>query len=86
EQELAQSERRAARLQAELDETRRQSEQDHLTGLPNRRAFDALFTREMRAAREAGEPLCVAFCDVDNIKRINDAHGHPTGDRVLKLV
>ncbi|MFX9023852.1 hypothetical protein ABTN14_19835, partial [Acinetobacter baumannii] len=32
EQELAQSERRAARLQAELDETRRQSEQDHLTG------------------------------------------------------
>ncbi len=86
EQELARSERRAAQLQAELDETRRQSEQDPLTGLPNRRAFDALFERELRDARAAGEPLCVAFCDVDNIRRINDAHGHPTGDRVLKLV
>lgn len=86
ENELACSERRAEVLQSSLEETRRMAEMDHLTGLPNRRAFDHMLDREMREAREAGEALCVAFVDIDHFKRVNDTHGHPAGDRVLKFV
>lgn len=84
--ELAISEARIGTLQARLDESRRLANQDHLTGLPNRRAFDEIYDREVREARLAGETLCVAFCDIDNFKRINDAHGHPAGDRVIRYV
>lgn len=86
EADLAHSQSRAEELQKNLEETRRLADQDHLTGLPNRRAFEHTFERELREARLAGEPLCVAFCDIDHFKRINDTHGHPAGDRVLKFV
>lgn len=86
ESELESSEQRAQVLQAALEETRRQADMDHLTGLPNRRAFDHLLERELREAGAAGEPLSVAFVDIDHFKRVNDTHGHPAGDRVLKFV
>ncbi len=86
ETELACSERRAQTLQTALEETRRQADMDHLTGLPNRRAFEHMLEREMRDAQDAGESLCVAFVDIDHFKRVNDTHGHPAGDRVLKFV
>ena len=86
ERELTSSEAHIATLQTRLDEARLQANQDHLTGLPNRRAFDEMYDREVREARLGGEALCVAFCDIDNFKRINDAHGHPAGDRVIRFV
>jgi diguanylate cyclase len=86
EHDLAQSEQRIEALQGNLEETRRVADLDHLTGLPNRRAFEARLEREVREASLAGEPLAVAFCDIDHFKRINDTHGHPAGDRVLKVV
>ncbi|OYU37039.1 GGDEF domain-containing protein [Novosphingobium sp. PASSN1] len=86
ETELACSERRAQSLQTTLEETRKMADMDHLTGLPNRRAFDHMLEREMREAVAAGESLCVAFVDIDHFKRVNDTHGHPAGDRVLKFV
>ncbi|MBF9151934.1 GGDEF domain-containing protein [Novosphingobium jiangmenense] len=86
EQNLTESERRALELQSSLDEARRVADEDHLTGLPNRRAFESLFEKEYAAAKASGEPLCVAFCDIDHFKRINDSHGHAAGDRVLKVV
>ncbi len=86
EHELTHSETRIGTLQARLDEARRLANQDHLTGLPNRRAFDEMYDREVREAKLGGESLCVAFCDIDNFKRINDAHGHPAGDRVIRYV
>ncbi|MEI6643356.1 MAG: GGDEF domain-containing protein [Novosphingobium sp.] len=86
ETELACSERRAEALQTSLDETRRLADMDHLTGLPNRRAFDHMLEREVREAQAANESLCVAFVDIDHFKRVNDTHGHPAGDRVLKFV
>jgi diguanylate cyclase len=84
--DLAASEAMIAQLQARLDESRILANQDHLTGLPNRRAFDALFDRELREARLSNQGLCVAFCDIDHFRRINDTHGHPAGDRILRHV
>lgn len=86
EKAMQRSEEKTRSLKRKLDETRRSADQDHLTGLPNRRAFEQRFDAEYRAARAAAEPLCVAFCDIDHFKRINDSHGHDAGDRVLKLV
>lgn len=86
EKQMVRSEAQTRALKRRLAEARRSSEEDHLTGLPNRRAFEARFEQEYLAARGAAEPLCVAFCDIDLFKRINDTHGHEAGDRVLKLV
>lgn len=86
EHDLIESEQRALKLQQNLDEARRVADEDHLTGLPNRRAFEMLFEKEHACASAAAEPLCVAFCDIDHFKRINDTHGHAAGDRVLKIV
>lgn len=86
ESDLNRSEKRSVALQQSLEEARRVADQDHLTGLPNRRAFEQLLDREFRDAKKSGEPLSVAFCDIDHFKRINDTHGHPAGDRVLKVV
>lgn len=86
ERQMLRSEAQTRALRRRLDEARRSAEEDHLTGLPNRRAFEATFAEEYRLARAATEPLCVAFCDIDHFKAINDSHGHDAGDRVLKLV
>ena len=86
EQQIARSESETRALHRSLEDARRNAEIDHLTGLPNRRAFEARLEREVIAARAANEPLCVAFCDIDRFKRINDTHGHEAGDRVLKVV
>ena len=55
---------------------------DPLTGLANRRAFEAAFERQ--AVEHAGTIGCVALFDLDHFKRVNDGHGHATGDDVLK--
>jgi diguanylate cyclase len=86
EQEMSRSEMQTRSLQKNLDEARRSAETDHLTGLPNRRAFEQRFESELAAAEEAGEPVCIAFCDIDHFKRVNDTHGHDAGDRVLRAV
>ncbi len=86
EKQMLRSEAQTKSLRRRLDEAKRSAEKDHLTGLPNRRAFEARFAEEFRQARAAAEPLCVAFCDIDHFKLVNDTHGHDAGDRVLKLV
>jgi diguanylate cyclase (GGDEF)-like protein len=57
---------------------------DALTGIPNRRAWDLDLVREMARARRAGAPLHVALLDVDHFKRFNDTNGHQAGDLLLK--
>lgn len=86
EADLRAREHEANALRRRLDDARREAYHDHLTGLPNRRAFEAHFERALGEAAEAGEPLSIAFCDLDRFKLINDLHGHDAGDRVLKLV
>jgi len=73
-------------LQKNLETARKAAEQDHLTGLPNRRSFENTLRDESRIAQGDGEPLSIAFCDIDHFKVINDSHGHDAGDRVLKFV
>jgi diguanylate cyclase (GGDEF)-like protein len=59
---------------------------DALTGLPNRLALSEQVDREIARARRYGQPLSVVAFDVDHFKAINDAHGHPGGDDVLRAI
>lgn len=86
EEEMRKSEEEAKSLRRSLERAKRDAEIDYLTGLPNRRAFEELLEIQYREAQMAMEPLSVAFCDIDNFKAINDAHGHEAGDRVLKTI
>ncbi|RMD79374.1 MAG: GGDEF domain-containing protein [Gammaproteobacteria bacterium] len=81
---LEEREREVALLREQLETARRQSETDPLTGLANRRAFDAAVA-EAVARREGGEmaALSVVALDIDRFKGINDSYGHLFGDRVI---
>jgi len=56
---------------------------DPLTGLRSRRGMQEALDREMNRFRRAGQPFCLALCDIDKFKGINDTYGHDIGDRVL---
>jgi len=85
-EEMLRSETEANSLRKSLARAKRDAEIDHLTGLPNRRAFEALLEAQYRQAQSEIEPLTVAFCDIDHFKQVNDTHGHDTGDRVIKAI
>jgi diguanylate cyclase (GGDEF)-like protein/PAS domain S-box-containing protein len=82
----------AALLRDVTDETRlreelqRLSDTDGLTGLYNRRFFDAKLEDELSLARRYGRPLSLFVFDVDHFKRFNDTYGHDQGDRVLQAM
>ncbi|STX81516.1 two component response regulator with GGDEF domain [Legionella busanensis] len=67
-----------------LEEVQRTAITDGLTGLYNRRYFDQRFNEEFRRAQRNNHPLNLILIDVDDFKKINDQHGHPTGDLCLK--
>jgi len=60
-----------------------QALRDQLTGLPNRRAFDAHFRAEIRRAARSRSTVAVMLIDLDHFKRLNDTEGHLVGDRSL---
>ncbi len=80
---MARSEAETERLRENLAKARIEADVDHLTRLPNRRAFERRLVSAALEARAKGEPLALAFCDVDHFKQVNDRHGHAAGDRVL---
>jgi len=84
--ELQAREQEAKSLRRRLGKARRDAERDHLTGLPNRRAFEVELERQHAEAAAQHESLSLAFCDIDHFKNINDMHGHEAGDRVLKMI
>ena len=69
----------------ELVRTRQQLEHlsstDALTGLANRRRFDAALAEELQCALRHGSPLALMLVNIDHFKLFNDRHGHPEGDR-----
>jgi diguanylate cyclase len=74
--------REASELRAKLEEARDNARRDPLTDLPNRRAFEEAYAAQLAS----GEKICVAICDVDHFKSVNDRFGHAVGDRVLKAI
>jgi diguanylate cyclase (GGDEF)-like protein len=56
---------------------------DDLTCLFNRRGFFAAATQQLKVAQRNGQNLLLLFCDVDNLKKINDTYGHHEGDLAL---
>jgi diguanylate cyclase (GGDEF)-like protein/PAS domain S-box-containing protein len=66
-------------------ETRRKSVfSDHLTGVANRRAFFEAAELELNRNRRAPRPTALVLIDADHFKHVNDRHGHPGGDAVLR--
>lgn len=59
---------------------------DRLTGLMNRRGFEAALRRDVARARRQGAPVSFLLVDVDHFKRVNDTKGHAAGDLVLRQV
>ncbi|PBP93811.1 diguanylate cyclase response regulator [Pseudomonas congelans] len=57
---------------------------DSLTGLYNHTHILQLLEDCSFRSRREGKPLCFAMLDIDHFKRVNDSHGHPMGDRVIK--
>lgn len=62
------------------------AETDALTGLYNRRKLEQRLREEIQRAQRSTRPLALLLLDIDYFKRINDRHGHATGDSVLKAV
>ena len=74
------------RLVVAEHQQRQMANQDPLTGLANRRAFDAALSAALAAGSAEGKRFTLLLADIDTFKQINDRFGHTTGDRVLREV
>jgi diguanylate cyclase (GGDEF)-like protein len=79
-------EREQQRTGVLLAQLQRLSHEDPLTGLANRRRWDAELLAACTEARQRSSALAVVLLDVDHFKAINDRHGHPGGDEALRQV
>ncbi|MEN2507125.1 diguanylate cyclase [Stutzerimonas stutzeri] len=61
------------------------AQHDSLTGLANRRSFDAALRQTLLQARRDGQPLALLLLDLDNFKAYNDSLGHPAGDALIRV-
>jgi diguanylate cyclase len=78
--------KRVNTLNLELKKAKVDSVTDGLTGIYNRKAFDRYISDRVRQNTVAGNAFAILMVDIDNFKEINDAYGHPIGDRVLLAV
>ncbi len=69
-----------------LEEIRRMADTDGLTGIANRRFFEAALDKEIARAKRSGEQLTLVMLDIDHFKQLNDTHGHQVGDQILHEV
>jgi two-component system cell cycle response regulator len=83
---LERSLRYALKLGETMEALRRLATRDQLTGLLNRREYDRVLAEEEDRAERFGNSLALVVIDLDRFKAINDLHGHPAGDAVLREV
>ena len=69
-----------------FEKTERSAITDHLTGLFNRGHFDECLRKELNRCRRYGQSASLLMMDIDDFKSLNDRHGHPAGDAVLRDV
>jgi diguanylate cyclase (GGDEF)-like protein len=74
------------KLHQTMDRLRGEADLDHLTGLANRRRFRVALSREVERWRRYGAPCALLLIDIDHLKKINDTHGHPAGDLVIRRI
>jgi diguanylate cyclase len=86
ETQLASSSAEINNLRHDLDDLRRVSLVDALTGIANRKAFDQRLREAAAEALEHGMSLALIMIDIDHFKQFNDTYGHQIGDGVLRLV
>jgi diguanylate cyclase len=86
EKELDKSSSLMQELQRDLEQVRKEAMTDGLTGLSNRKAFDAAIARVMEEATSTKGSFTLLMVDIDHFKSFNDNYGHQIGDQVLRLV
>ena len=75
-----------AKARVKIASLERLADEDALTPVANRRAFVRQLTRMIAFTHRYGVPASVVYFDVNNMKQINDAHGHPAGDAALRHI
>jgi len=83
-QALARERKLLTKLRRDNQQLQRLAATDALTHVQNLRSFQDILAHQFRTAKRYGRPLSLLLLDVDHFKRVNDIHGHPSGDYVLK--
>lgn len=83
---LSEMEAEASQARQVIEDQKARATQDHLTGLPNRGAYQVRLDEELSRRARGGGALSIIIADVDHFKRINDGYGHLAGDKVLQLI
>lgn len=74
----------SADIRYAVDKIKHVSDTDELTGVYNMRAFTVLLSRTFKQAQRYSNGMAVVMIDCDNLKQVNDTHGHETGNRLLQ--
>ncbi|MCW9034600.1 MAG: diguanylate cyclase [Rhodospirillales bacterium] len=86
EERLSKSTRKIRQLNEKLEQAKKESLVDPLTGIANRRKFESVLIEHLELIDDYAGQLSILLADIDRFKEINDQHGHPIGDSVLRLV
>jgi diguanylate cyclase len=85
-QQIAASEQEISKLRGDLLRARDDALLDPLTRILNRRGFDQKVAALFEQPAADGRQHCLVMLDIDHFKKVNDAHGHPMGDRVIQAL